>query len=283
MAKRFKKPKPVKRSKPSPAALGGEVVTVVGFEDFWQTSYDAFPDFFGCMGRVNALMNKFRNAPVNGKLPLVIHAMAALVSNSFGAIVVLGANGYGHDAVRITRSMFETMVNAKYIKLRPDEVDDYLDFHWVRKMEIYEYFKQYAPSELSGVPQAEIAALIAEFDAVKAKFTNRNGKARKAWCKNTFRACTEAVGLTEYYPTFYAEASDFAHGNIKALIAQTEQSLMVKAAPSLCSVKTALRIGHLSLLGVLDVLNDVAALGFDQEIKDAGKDFQKVWHQQPKA
>jgi hypothetical protein len=279
MSKRFKRPKTIKKAKPPAVAPSGDSVAIAGFKDFWQTSHDEFPEFFACVGRLTALINKFRSAPVNGTVPRVIHTMAGLVSNSFGALVVLGLNGYGHDAMRITRSMFETMVNAKYIKLHPEEADDYLAFHWVRKKETFDYFKKYAPGEVAGIPQEKVDALLAEFDAVKAQFMNKNGQLRKTWCKTHFRTCTEAVGLGEYYPTFYAEASDFQHGNIQALVAQTEDSLMIAPAPSLGSAKKALQIGHLSVLGVLDVLNDVAALGIDEDLKTAAQDFQKAWHQ----
>jgi len=281
MSKHFKRPKPLVKKAMVPSQAADGVVSVVGFRNSWQTSHDEFPDFFRCVGTLTGLINKFRNNEVQGTEARVIHSMANLVGNSFGALVVLGLNGYGHDAMRITRSMFETMVNAKYIQLHPEEAQDYLDFCWVRKNETYEYFKKYAPAEIASIPQEKVDHLFAEVNRVKPRFSNRNGQLRKTWCKTDFRTCCEAVGLGEYYPTFYADASDFEHGNIQALVAQAEESLTITAAPSLGSVKKALQIGHLSVLGVLDVLNDVAALGLDDEVRTAAKDFQKAWHQQP--
>jgi hypothetical protein len=283
MSKHFKKPKPIKKAKPDSKLRDKDIVATAGFRSFSQTAHDELPDFFRSVSPLTAVINKFRNAPVNGKVARVIHSMAALVSNSFGALVVLGLNGYGHDAMRITRSMFETMVNAKYIKLHPEEVEDYLDFHLVRKMETYEYFKKYAPGELADIPEEKVRGLMVEFEAIKGRFMNKNGQLRKTWCRTGFRTCAEAVGLAEYYPTFYAEASDFEHGNIQAVIGQTEESLVIAAAPSLGSMNKALEIGHLSVIGILGVLNDVATLGFDEDMKTAMLNFQRAWHQQAPA
>jgi hypothetical protein len=279
MRKRFKKPKPIKKVKPPLAPMAiGDIVEVAGFRDFWQTSHDTFPDFYRCVGRLTDLINKFRNAPGQGAMEArVIHSMVGLAGNSFGALIVLGLNGYGHDAMRITRSMFETLVNAKWIKLHPTEAQDYVDFTWVRKWETYEYFRQYAPQDIPAVPEDKVNELMAQVARVRPRFENRNGQLRKTWCSTPFRTCCEAVGLGQYYPTFYAQASDLQHGNIQALVAQAEDELTIKPAPSLGSLDVALRIGHLSVLGVFDVFNDIAALGFEADLRAAMEDFNKAW------
>src|SRR5262249_14385171 len=153
-----------------------------GFKDFWETAYNEFPHFFGCVASLTALINKIRKAPVEGVPARVIHSMACLVSNSFGSLLILALNGYGHDAMRVTRSMFEILVNAKYIELRPTEAQDYVDFHWVRKYKTYEYFKKHSPESLDSMPQQKVDELLAKVQEVRPRFENANGKLREAWC-----------------------------------------------------------------------------------------------------
>jgi hypothetical protein len=64
----------------------------------------------------------------------------------------LALNGYGHDAMRIARGMYEAAVNATYLKLHPDEIDDYVDYHWVIQKKLYDYMQRYDPELLGKIP-----------------------------------------------------------------------------------------------------------------------------------
>lgn len=230
--------------------------------------------------RADASCEPVRSKTSHRKIPVVVRFTAALIANSFGAIVLLGTNGYGRDAVRIARGMFEAAVNARYLQLNPAEVDDYLDFYWIRKGAIHEYFRKYSPSSLETLPGDVVAEMLSEIALVKPRFTDRRGKVRTSWSKTNLRARADAVGLGEYYPTFYANVSDLHHGNIHALLMtkSATEALQVDFAPSSDSVGTAFGMGHLAVLHVLATLNDVAELGMDRQLGDAGKAYNEVWN-----
>jgi alanine racemase len=54
--------------------------------------------------------------------------MAAAASNTHGALLTLVLNGYGHDAMKVARSLFEIEINIIRLKAHPDEIEDFLVF-----------------------------------------------------------------------------------------------------------------------------------------------------------
>jgi hypothetical protein len=104
--------------------------------------------------------------------------MAGMVSNSFGALITLTLNGYGHDALRISRGMFEISVNAAYLQRHPEEVDDFLDYHWVNQRKRLDYMKQHDPEALRRLPAESISAVNTEYARVLARFADKVGKPR---------------------------------------------------------------------------------------------------------
>jgi hypothetical protein len=90
--------------------------------------------------------------PVTGQLAIGQRFLAAIAANSFAALITLALNGYGHDAMRIARGMYEAAVNATYLKLHPDEIDDYVDYHWVIQKKLYDYMQRYDPELLGKIP-----------------------------------------------------------------------------------------------------------------------------------
>ena len=92
----------------------GEVIA--GFPEFWQEAHDVQPDLFQALHDLKPLATKLFAQPEQGLLHRVLCHLAVAVSNSFGAVVTLCLNGYGADAVRIGRSMFEGAITARYLK-----------------------------------------------------------------------------------------------------------------------------------------------------------------------
>ena len=280
--KRMKKPKALSRRKRSPessvAVVAGFPGVIAGFPEFWQKAYDHCPRFFEAAYDLVPLLNKFLQQSVKGPLPFVEYFLTAIVANSFGALITLALNGYGHDAVRVARGMYEAAVNAAYLKLHPTEVDDYIDFHWVRQKKLHDYFLQYSPSDLSRIPAERIAEMNAELAKVAHRFQDSRGRFRNSWCKKDLRARAEEAGFGQLYPTFYAQASGIHHGDIGGLIAQSaKDALQVELAPSFAGMEDALIMGHNAVLHVLDSLNEVAELKMDKELGEARDGFMKAW------
>jgi hypothetical protein len=87
----------------------------------------------------------------------------------------LALNGYGHDAVRIARGMFENSVNAAYLAKYPAEVRDYLDHHWIRQRRLLDYMRKDDPGLFQMLKQSDIEGIDTEYARVVARFTSSNG------------------------------------------------------------------------------------------------------------
>jgi hypothetical protein len=200
MPKVIRKPKALsKKTKPVPTPPAVKVTA--GFPEFWQVAHDDFHQVFTAAEKLMPVVNKFMNAPASGKLATVIHLLAGSVTNSYGAVITLALNGYGHDAQRIMRGMLETAVNAAYLHQNPGQIDDFLDFHWIAMKRVYEYLKEYSPSFLDRVPDSTLSNLFAEYSRVEPRFLGNRKKPRNSWCKTDIPQRFEAVGLGADYLT----------------------------------------------------------------------------------
>lgn len=278
--KTFKKAKALpatkKKSTGLPIPPGG---IIAGFPEFWQKAYQRHPRFFDATDELVPLVNTVLAKPVGGKLPRLLHFMTGIVSNSLGSLITLALNGYGHDAVRIARGMFEMAVNVAYLAKHPDEVDDYLDFNWIRQKKLMTHLEKDDPETLAKLTQAQRDEIDTQFANVLPRFqTKPGGKPRPSWCVKNIKERVEEVGLVGFYPTFYAYASSIHHGDIGGLSAQVSAArFRTELAPSFQAIKDALIMGHQSVLVVIDNFNDVASLGLETEIKAAADAFQKAW------
>jgi hypothetical protein len=275
--KTFKKPKAIRIRAPNTLRVppGG---IVAGFPEFWQRAHDAFPQFFAATDHLVPLVNAVLAEPIGSHLPRILHCMTAIISNSLGSLITLALNGYGHDAVRIARGMFENSVNAAYLAKHPTEVQDYNDYHWIRQRRLLDYMRQDAPALFQLLKQSDIDDIDAEYAKVVPRFTSSNGRVRKDWCAKDLRQRAEGVGMGKLYPTFYGYASSIHHGDIGGLAAQISTgNFQTEIAPSFHAIRDALIMGHQSVIVVLANFNDVAALGLADEIKAAVEGFQKTW------
>jgi hypothetical protein len=172
--------------------------------------------------------------PANAKLAKVEHFIAGIVANSLGALTTLVLNGYGHDAMRIAREMYEASVNAAYLIRHPDTVEDYLDFAWVTQQKRLDYLREHLPSSLARISIESAKEIEARFLAVRGRFSDRRGRLRNSWTPKSLRDRANDVGLGDLYRTFYEHASGIHHADICGLTSQaTKGEFSVDLAPSL--------------------------------------------------
>jgi Family of unknown function (DUF5677) len=274
---RFKKPKPPKgKEKVQPASRFPTIVA--GFPDFWQPAHDRHPQFYKAAGDLIQLVNEVIRRPLTGQLQIVLGFMTGTVSNSLGALITLSMNGYGHDALRISRGMFETSVNAAYLQRHQSEVGDFLDYHWVNQKKRLEYMEQHCPEAFKRLPAGTVTEANTEYARVLPRFADKRGKPRSSWSSKSVRARAEEVGLGEFYPTFYAEASGVHHCDFAGLATQSISGrLQVDIAPSFAGIKDALMMGHQCVPLVIESINKVADLGLDAQLSAACAAYVEAW------
>jgi hypothetical protein len=250
-------------------------ITAVGFPDFWQTAHDKFPNAFGAIHNLIPLQQAMFAKPLGTPLHKVIRHISKMTLNSLGALTTLALNGYGNDAMKIARGMFEAAVTISYLQNHPSELQDYLDYHWVNRRKWVEYIKRTCPEVLE-TRAAEVAQIMEEYAKVENKFKDKRGRHRESWCTKSIAERAKEAGMSDNYQTFYRWASSMEHVDIGGITAQVDGN-DVDVAPSLAWVDIALVTGHSAAIHCLVVLNGVASLGMEAEIQKAMDEFQTAW------
>jgi hypothetical protein len=255
---------------------------VVGFPDFWQHVHDSYAKSFEAAAELTSIGNEAFNVPLAEPLHKVARHIAKTVWNSFGALMVLVLNGYGPDAMKIARGMFEASVTLGYLRIHPDQVDDYIDFHAVIRKRLHDYMKQSSPDQLGRYSQNVIREIETDFARVAPRFRTKSGRLRASWAKRSLREMSKEVGQEQLYLTFYSFASSLHHSDMSGMVAQTlrteaEDVLDVDIAPSDKWLRESLIIGHGAVVGVLREYNEITKAGLDKIVERSTQLFVDAW------
>lgn len=260
-----------------------EQVVGVGFSDFWQQAHDKFPMFFRSASVELVLIgNEAFTASLSEPLHKLARHLARMVWNSLSSILLLALNGCGVDAMKVARGMFETSITLGYLRLHPECVDDYFDYHFIIQKQRSDFMRDHAPEQFARVPSSLLEKIESDFITVAPRFRNRAGKLRGGWSNVSIREMAKAVGKEGLYLTFYRFASSMHHGDIGGVFAQTqdlqdEDILDVDIVPSDAWLGEALIIAHRALISVLRDYNEITKVGIDKVVERADKTFFDMW------
>jgi len=254
----------------------------VGFPDFWQHVHDKYAKCFEAAIELTSVGNQVFNTPLSEPLHKASRHIARMVWNSFGSLMLLVLNGYGADAMKIARGMFEASVTLGYLRLHPALIDDYFDYLFVLQKRLYESMKDSAHNQPQRFSADVVREMEANFARVAPKFRGPSGKLRANWAKASFRDMAREVGKEELYLLFYRFASSMHHSDIGGLFAQTqtfgaEDVLDVDIAPSDKWLNEALIIGHGAVVAVLSDFNEITKQGLDRVVERARRLFIAAW------
>ena len=134
-----------------------------GFRGFWPTAHSAFPRFWDVSSHLIESINSLISPgyPRTNGLQKVVLNLGILCATSFAEINTLVGNGLGQGAMKITRSMLETAINAAFLYKFPEYLDDYLDWGAIESYRLLNYIRTDAPhllSDYSKEMQVEIDA-----------------------------------------------------------------------------------------------------------------------------
>lgn len=160
--------------------------------DFWPVIAEKHKRFFALTDNLGPTIDKVFGVGMSEPLHKVWRYLAKMTANSLSAVTLLGLNGFGIDALKVARSMFEVSVVIAYLRRHPEEVDDYLDFHFLVAMKRHRYMEKYAPHLLTRISPEAIAKTQAGFARVVHRFTHK-GRVRGHWCNQSFAGmCADA-------------------------------------------------------------------------------------------
>jgi hypothetical protein len=221
-------------------------VRQVGYPDFWPVVLEKHKKFFLVTQNLGPTIDDLFSVAHTEPLHKVARHLAKMVANSVGAVLLLGMNGYGIDAIKIARTMFEAAVTLAYLRKHPNEFDDYFDFHFIVGMRRHRFIEKHAPEQLKNVTPEAIDSVKRGYARVSARFT-ANGRVRGRWSKRPFSQLCSDIGLEGHYLSFYDLASNITHANISGVMSQADPEpgvLDVDLAPSEQFVDMALSTAH---------------------------------------
>ena len=259
---------------------------VPGHPEFWDRVHDSAPKFFEAAKALEPYLNEIFSAGPSEPLHKVCRHIAKTVCNSLGAVLVLTCNGYGNDAMKVARSMFEGAVTVGYLKLHPEQLQDYMDFVWLSSHKLIQFLRDHSQETLKDIADEDLAHSEQEYQRVAPRFTNRGGKVRSHWCKRPFSQMVVDVGLAPWYPSFYHLASAMHHVDMRGLATQLERNpdpevLDADIAPSDEWIKQALLAAHVSVLFALEQYIHMASPEKKGLIEKALEGLQSAWSPPP--
>jgi Family of unknown function (DUF5677) len=241
---------------------------IVGFQEMWQPVHAKYQPFFECSAQLAAIVTEITKAPVGGPLLQIVGRMAASAANTNGALLLLVLNGYGHDAMRLARSLFEIEVNIAWLQLCPEDIDDFMQYRHIQQKQRYDLFTD---EQKAVFAKERYDEMMAAYDAALPRFATKRDptRPRNEWCRVSLyeRARDVGKGRVDLYRTFYAQASSMHHLDFSGLAAAAAEDQLADSAPSWNHLDTALSAIGCAYRCVL-LYDELGNLGFKQRLEE---------------
>ena len=209
---------------------------------------------------------------VETSLEKVAFALGRLAVEDFMEILLVAGNGYGVAGLKLLRSMFERMVTMMYLIRHPDEVENFLGFHWVHLRKTVNHLKATGGDPAKYYSTAELADLATQYQSVRPRYEIlcECGRSRglPAWTKRDMATLTRDVGLEASYLTLYVWPTFQVHTTTSGMVLRLEETsdgVLFRAGAQRQEADNAALAGHTCMAIVLEEQNRFFSLGIDVE------------------
>lgn len=208
---------------------------------------------------------------------------------AMGELITLAANGYGHGAMKILRSMLETTVDAEFLRLKPEQRKAYFDWDHHERWKVYQSLKRMDPRAYEQIGQDELDRAKAEYERVRLAFSQERRASlrgrkpgagadagadpkayhskrttRRRWCELDLGTEARAVELGDLYDLLNPLTTRLLHGGVFSLVLHFDPRTdphRIDVPPSMAWVQQALVGGHACLRHTIKTLSE--ALGVE--------------------
>ena len=242
-------------------------VVAAGFPEMWQPVYDKYRLFFELAIKLQPIVNEMTQRPMSGQLSQIVCRMVLAAANTNGALLTLVLNGYGHDAMKLARSIYETELNIVWLKKHPEDIRDFVDYLIIRHKLTYDQMDKEQQQQL---PMESYERMMTKYAEVLPRFAIPRDKTRprNEWCRVSISEKAKEAGLLELHRTFYRWASSMHHGDIGGLSSQADSEGKADVAPSWSWLELALVSGLGSFVRCLGHFDEIAQLGFKERLEN---------------
>lgn len=240
---------------------------VAGFPEMWQPVHDKYRPFFELATNLQAIVNEMTQRPMSGQLSQIVCRMVLAAANTNGALLTLVLNGFGHDAMKLARSIYETELNIVWLKKHPEDISDFVDYLIIQIKKTYDEMDEEQQKQVS---KESYERMITKYNEVLPRFAKPRGKTRprNEWCRLSIYERAKEAGLLGKHRTFYRWASSMHHGDIGGLNSQADSEMNAEVAPSWNWLEDALVGGFGSLVRCLGHFDEIAQLGFKKRLEE---------------
>jgi hypothetical protein len=272
----------------------GDAMEMMGFgsQEEWERFNIRFPKFVEKYGALELVRDKvFQRSGVGDKLQRVIFGLGRVCSEDFQQALILCGNGFGIGALQIIRGLYERQTTAAYLIRHPEDLDDFLDYHFVqmrrglnhaRKMYTGDDFIKLVPKERQDQIEQDYQAVINRFTEKVCEKCNTT-KPMASWSKHSTPELARRAerGLAELYYVHYFQPTMFSHSSVYSLLArlrENEEGMPVfDNEGQRKHIPDALVAAHLLLIHVLDMHNDYFKLRLEGDIRRIYEDYKECW------
>jgi len=245
----------------------------VGCPEMWMPVYETYRPLFDIAARATIAFNQIRKQCTTTEgLPRLVHRMICAVADTNGAVQILVLNGYGHDAMKLTRSLYETELNILWLKEHPEDIRDFVDYQIILRKHAHDTFDEEQRQRLRPGLAEEI---LSEYKNVLPRFATGRTKdrPRNEWCRVSLHERAKQAGMLELHHTFYRAVSSVHHGDIGGLLLQFDADGRMDVAPSWRALDSALASGVASFVRCLVYFDEIATLGFKEDLERMTSDY----------
>ena len=184
------------------------------------------------------------------------------------ALLTLVLNGYGYDAMKLARSIYETELNIVWLKNHPDEIRDFLDYNIIQQKQLYDVMNE--EEQQKSVSKERYERMMAEYTEILPRFATGRDKTRprNEWCRVSIYDRAKEAGQLPLHQIFYRQASSMHHGDIGGLISHLDSNMHVELAPSWNWLDDALINGLGAFVRCLNYFDEIAQLGFKERLEN---------------
>ncbi|MDX6445397.1 MAG: hypothetical protein QOH71_2471 [Blastocatellia bacterium] len=263
-----------------------------GSQEEWERFNIRFPKFVEKYAALEAVRDMvFQRSGVGDKLQRIIFGLGRVCSEDFQQALILCGNGFGIGALQIIRGLYERQTTAAYLIRHPEDLDDFLDYHFVQMRRGMNHAKKmYTGDEFTKlVPKERQEEIEQDYQNVIRRFTEKvcekcnTTKPMASWSKYSTPELAKRAerGLAELYYVHYFQPTMFSHSSVYSILARLRED--EKGEPIFDNegqrrhIPDALVAAHLLLIHVLDMHNDYFKLGLENDIRRIYEDYKECW------
>ncbi len=245
--------------------------------DFETVALKELVDLIGVAQRLEELALQMLNPIQKEPFVRALKYLACSVASAYSALVLLARNGHGAEAAVVGRGMFEAFVTYRYLILKPEEFQNFIDYDPVARWKRLELYRQHQPQVYESIPRERISFVEEQFNRVREKFTTRQGKLLDHWTRHSLFTLAQAVNEEAMYHVFYRYASSLSHSDPMGLTMLVGgKSFEIDLGPSTAHVDISIASGSYIMLRTLHQYNHLLNVGLDKVLGDIEADFDRI-------